>query len=43
MEFEDKEVDDRYSDLLAKESDLEDELADVRYDIRKLIENNEQA
>lgn len=43
MEFEDKAVDDRYSDLRSKESDLEDELADVRDDIRDLIANNKQA
>lgn len=43
MEFVDKAVDDRYGDLRARESDLEDELSSLRDEIRELIENNEQA
>lgn len=42
MEFKDKLVDDRYSDLRAEEDDLEDQLMDVRDKIRDLIKNNEQ-
>jgi hypothetical protein len=42
IEFKDKAVDDTYSDLLARERDLEEDLADIQEQMSELIANNEQ-
>lgn len=42
MEFKDKAIDDKYSDLRAREQELEDELDEIRAQITEIIENNEQ-
>jgi hypothetical protein len=42
IEFKDKVVDDTYSDLLARERDLEEDLADIQEQMSELIANNEQ-
>lgn len=43
MEFANKEVDDRYSDLCAEEEEIESELEKVRAKIKEIVDNEERA